>query len=287
MGGQLIVAITAAGGDAPGVAAGFLQQGLMGETVGEAFLRRRASSTGSCFSQNDAKGHLPVRQRNAPAPALVEAGDQHLTGRRGHAKILIVGKVRDVIPQTTLSADAKQAGEEPGASGGIDQKVRGLAPERGRKGVQRLPGGGVEREFCQGTGGVAHQPGPVRNKAGPKFGCAGFQQAVERQPVHIVGVSRQLRRNGREIEVDGRCQGMQEGNPGLVLADGGGAFLNPKTAQQGNHRWDETFPDQHFRAFPIIKNHHRNPSGRQQRGQGAGRRTSSENGDTSGHREMD
>src|SRR5207302_437012 len=84
--------------------------------------RARAEARGVVAAQHDADRE-PLLQRNAPAPAGVEAADEHLAGRVVPGEVLEVGEVRHVLARAESGADVQGARAEPGAPGRVGDEM--------------------------------------------------------------------------------------------------------------------------------------------------------------------
>ena len=133
---QLVVGVGRDGGHALAVAADRRQPRVGGDGPLEPLGRARAEPRGVVAPQHDADRQT-LAERDAPAPARVEAPDQHLAGHVVPGEVLEVGEVRDVLARPEVSADVQRASPEPGAPRGVHDEVGLPAAER-RGGGQRF-----------------------------------------------------------------------------------------------------------------------------------------------------
>jgi hypothetical protein len=106
-----------------------------------------------------------------------------------------------------------------------------------------------------------------------EFVSAFFEQAIKRRARGILSISGHGRAGeGGEREIDLFVLAQREADAGLVLANGGDAFLQVQFAQDGDDGGNEGFADDQVRAASIVKNGYIQAFFYQERGEGGTRR---------------
>ena len=245
---ELIVRVGHHIGDTACVRTVLAQQRFLPDDVFEALFGGAAESGGVIFGKNDADGQA-VLQRDAPAPAVVQNGDDD--GARCHLvmpEVLEVGEVGDVVARTAMRGQLQRAGKEARATGCVDEQRLGISgSETGRLSAFWIED---QRIAFSTNFGVSFD-----KTCAELFGTLA-QEIVEFRTRRVVGVGWEVIGDVLKAEVQFLPGGGEEGGTGLVDAEFLHAVLDAELPKQRHDGGNERFADEQRRPLVIVENEH-------------------------------